>query len=63
VGFRQYLAIPPLPKERRGRCLPGSGSHVSEDDRRAGFEMIYERIETGWRVNVHLGHRSIEEVL
>ncbi len=33
-----------------------SGSHVSEDDRPAGFEMICERVETGGGVNIHLGH-------
>jgi hypothetical protein len=38
------------------RYLPGTGSHVSKDDRRAGFEMIYEPVESGWRVNIHLGY-------
>jgi hypothetical protein len=38
------------------RYLPRTASHVGEDNRRAGFEMIYERVETGWRVNIHLGY-------
>jgi hypothetical protein len=38
------------------RYLPRTGSHVGEDNGRAGFEMIYECVETGWRVNIHLGY-------
>jgi hypothetical protein len=45
------------------RFLPGTGSNVSEDDWRTGFEMIYERVEIGGSVNIHLGHRPVEEVL
>ena len=42
---------------RRESCLLyTSGSHVGENDRRAGFEMIYERVETGRGVNVHFGY-------
>jgi hypothetical protein len=36
--------------------LHRTGSHVGEDDCRAGFEMIHERVEAGWRVNIHLGY-------
>jgi hypothetical protein len=45
-----------------GGDLPGSGSHISEDDLSAAVKMIHEGIETRWRVDIDLGHTSIEEV-
>src|SRR5437762_10149825 len=36
--------------------LPRSRPHVGGNDRRARLEMIYKRVEAGWRVNIDLGY-------